>query len=219
MVNSRPWSDCVRSSPILLRPVRPNTMDHCSTWYRWKSYRIAIKREKKEKDHNQVSNEKPVKGQNLLVIRSDLDKDNFLTYSQNKIWAGARLNQQNDVCAQWIQIRLSIHQSDQSLLCALLIAKGPKFLHTISKDWSECMDVQVDRRFPRPQRLFCWLCHAPAEILQVALPMKGLLCVHKKPVFFEILGNDFYECKRYKFQLMNMSNSNGFMHAYSLHSL
>ena len=49
-------------------------------------------------------------------------------------WSGAQQNQQNDLCAQWNQIRLSIHPVWSACTELYEYLKDPMLLHADSKD-------------------------------------------------------------------------------------
>ena len=64
------------------------------------------------------------------------------------IWATACQNQRNDLCAQRrLRSDWASAQSDQSLLCAQLVAMDPRFLHADGELWSDLADAQADLVF------------------------------------------------------------------------
>ena len=89
-------------------------------------------------------------------------------------WAAAWQNQQNYLCAQrrlrsaWA----SPSVWSESSLCALLVAKDPMLLHADSEDSdqigrmpSPILSAQADLSLRWAHRLFCWFCHAHAQML------------------------------------------------------
>ena len=58
-------------------------------------------------------------------------------------WATSLQNQQNDCAPSELRSAWASAQSDQSSLCAQLVAKVPSFLHAESEDWSDWLDAQA----------------------------------------------------------------------------
>ena len=84
---------------------------------------------------------------------------------QIAIWATARQNQQNDLCAQQrFRSAWAFTQSDQSSLCALWVAKDSVFLHVDSKDTDQTgwMPRLICLRWAHFS--FCRFCHAVAHL-------------------------------------------------------
>ena len=69
------------------------------------------------------------------------------------------------MCAQRRQISLGIHPAwSESSPCTHWVAKGPRFLHADSKDWSDWADAQADLSLCWAHRSFCWFCQTAAQI-------------------------------------------------------
>ena len=66
-------------------------------------------------------------------------------------------------------------QSDQSLLCALWIAKDPRLLHADSED----SDAQADLSLRWAHMPFCWFCHEAAQVFST---VKMLLQTFTPPI-------------------------------------
>ena len=63
------------------------------------------------------------------------------------------------------------HLISLSSLWALRIAKDQTLLHADSRDWSVWVDAQVDQSLRFGHILFCWFCHALAQILMLKLAL------------------------------------------------
>ena len=72
----------------------------------------------------------------LIHSLSSFTSNKFIKiYLSFDIWATSWQNQQNDMCAQQrLRSAWASAQSDQSLLCAQLVAKDPMFLHADSEE-------------------------------------------------------------------------------------
>ena len=62
---------------------------------------------------------------------------------------------------------LSLNQ--ESWLCTHWVAKGPRFLHADSEDWSDLADAQADLSLRWAHMPLCWFCHEAAQIKQSAV--------------------------------------------------
>ena len=59
------------------------------------------------------------------------------------------------ICADW----------SEPLLCALWVAKDPRFLHADSEDWSDWAATQANLSLRWAYRSFCWFCHAVTQMM------------------------------------------------------
>ena len=62
------------------------------------------------------------------------------------------------------QISLGIHPVWSESPLHSMGAKNPRFLHADSEDWSDWVNAQADLWLCWAHRLFCWFCHATAQM-------------------------------------------------------
>ena len=58
---------------------------------------------------------------------------------------------------------ISVQPGHRPSLCAQWVAKGPRFLHADTEDWSDWADAQADLSLHWSHISFCWFCHEAAH--------------------------------------------------------